>query len=91
MRLSKIQKFLKESNINYEIVINTYHNTEFGEIRINDTKTNYKTISEITGNRGSKVSGIMVFYKDIITNKSTSNTFTSQNEVIKRLKKDIKE
>ncbi len=89
MRLSKIQKFLKENNINYDYSVSTTFNSEFGEIRIKDDKTNYTTISEITGTKGNKPSGIMLFRLDKETKKSISNTLTSQNEIIERIKKDI--
>ncbi len=89
MKLSKIQKFLQEHNINYELKINKYGNNEFADIDIKDDKTNYKTISEVTGNRGNTVSGIMLFYKNNKTNTSYSVPFTSQNEIIQRLKDDI--
>lgn len=89
MRLSKIQKFLTEHNINYELKINKYGNNEFADIDIKDDKTNYKNISEITGNRGNTVSEIMLFYKNKKTNTSYSVPFTSQNEIIKKLKDDI--
>ena len=36
MRLTKIQKFLKEHNINYELKKNKYGKNEFAEIDIKD-------------------------------------------------------
>lgn len=89
MRLTKIQKFLKEHNINYTITINKYGSNESADININDDKTNFKTISEVTGNRGNTVNAILLFYKNKKTNTSYSVAFTSQNEIIKRLKDDI--
>lgn len=83
MKLSKIQKFLKEHNINYELHINKYGNNEFADIDIKDNKTNYTTISEIA------VSGIMLFYRNKKTKSSYSIPFSSQNEIIQKLKDDI--
>ena len=89
MKLSKIQKFLKEHNINYELHINKYGNNEFDDIDIKDNKTNYTKISEIAENRGKTVSGIMLFYRNIKTKSSYSIPFSSQNEIIQKLKDDI--
>lgn len=89
MRLSKIQKFLKANNINYELIINKYGNNEFADINIKDEKTNCKAISEISGNRGNTVAGILVFFKQP-NNRTISITFSSQTEIIKRLENDIK-
>ncbi len=89
MRLTKIQKFLKEHNINYELKINKYGKNEFADIDIKDDKTNYKSISEISGNRGNTVSAISLYYKNPKTKSSYSVPFTSQSEIIERLKNDI--
>lgn len=89
MRLSKIQKFLQEHNIKYELKINKYGNNEFADIDIKDKKTNYTTISEIAGNRGNTVSAIILFYRNTKTMFSYSIPFSSQNEIIQRLKDDI--
>lgn len=89
MRLSKIQNFLNDNNINYTYTSDAVGGNEFGEIRIKDARTRYTTISEIAGNNGRTVSGIMVFYFNTVTNSRTSVTLSSQKEVLDRLKKDI--
>lgn len=89
MRLSKIQKFLKENNIDYKYTTNTYSGYEFGSISINSEKTNFSKIDEITGTRGIKPSGIYVSYYDKKNKKSTSYTILNQTEVIERIKKEI--
>ena len=88
MKLLKIQKFLKENDINYKIDIDIYNNNEFAEITISDSRTKYTEISEITGKSGKKASGILLFFKK--DNKNISIELTSQNEVIDRLRNDIK-
>lgn len=87
MKLSKIQKFLKDNNINYNIEIDK---NGFAEIRIKDNKTIYTSISEISGNKGKSISGILIFgiRKDV--HKLFNITLTSQKEVIKRLETDIR-
>lgn len=90
MRLSKIQKFLKENNINYKMTVQKYGNNEFGEITIKDEKINATMISEITGTRGKSVSGIMLFFTEEETNRRESVTFDSQNAIIERLKNEIR-
>lgn len=89
MRLQKIQKFLKDNNIDYKYSISKTSNNEFGEIDINSDKTVVTSICEITGNRGNKPSGIMVFYFEKKKNHRQSYTTTSQAKIIKRIKIDI--
>lgn len=89
MRLTKVQKFLKENNIDYDITVDNIKSNEFANIYINSNKTNYKSISEITGIRGNSVSGIRLLYKNQENNKSYSITLTSQDDIISRLKNDI--
>lgn len=88
MKLLKIQKFLKENDINYKIDIDIYNDNEFAEITICDSRTKYTEISEIAGKRGKKASGILLFFKK--DKKNISIELTSQNEVIDRLRNDIK-
>lgn len=87
MRLSKIQKFLKENNINYKYSVDKYSNNEFGTITIQDSKTKFTSFSEVTGTRGTKVNGIFVSYRE--NNRSISYTSSSQINIINRLKEDI--
>jgi len=89
MRLSKIQKYLKENNINYEIKIDTYLGYEFGDIDIKSDKTVVRQISEITGNNGRTPSGIMVFKFDKERNCTVSFTVTNQDRVIEIINRDI--
>lgn len=89
MRLTKVQRFLKENDIDYTVSVNSKSNYEFGDIRIKSDKTNYIGISEITGNSGNSVSGIMLFYRNQENNTSYSITLISQDDIISRLKSDI--
>ncbi len=89
MRLSKIQKFLKENNIDYTYSSDKYSNNEFGRIDIKSNKTRFTSISEMTGNRGSSVSGIMAFFTEKISNRKTSAVFSSQQDIINRIKADL--
>ncbi len=84
MKLTKIQKFLKENNVAYNIDIDKYG---FSTITIKDNRTKYKTISEITGIKGKTVNGILVFLED--GGKRKSIELTSQQEIINRLEKDF--
>ena len=87
MRLSKIQKFLKINNINYIYYTDMFGGHEYGNISIKDKRTKYTSISEITGTRGTTVSGIWASYRE---DKSiTSYTTTSQENVIRRIKEDM--
>ena len=87
MRLSKIQKFLKINNINYIYSTDMFSGNEYGNISIKDKRTNYTSISEITGTRGTTVSGIWVSYREDKSIKSY--TTTSQENVIRRIKEDM--
>lgn len=89
MRLQKIQKFLRENNIDYKYSSDTYCDYEFGEIDIKSDKTVVTSICEITGNRGNKPSGLMVFYFEKEKNRSQSYNTTSQADIIERIKRDI--
>lgn len=89
MRLQKIQNFLKDNNIDYKYSTSKTSNSEFGEININSDKTDVTSICEITGNRGNKPSGIMVFYFEKEKNRRQSYTTTSQANIIERIKIDI--
>lgn len=89
MRLQKIQKFLKENNIDYKYSISKTSNNEFGEIDIKSDKTVITSICEITGNRGNKPSGIMVFYFEKENNSRQSYTTTSQAKIIERIERDL--
>lgn len=91
MRLQKIQKFLKDNNIDYKYSISKTSNNEFGEIDIKSDKTVVTSICEITGNRGNKPSGIMVFYFEKEKNRSQSYITTSQAQVIERIKRDLQD
>ncbi len=87
MRLSKIQKFLKINNINYTYSTDMYSKNEYGSISINDKRTNYTSISEITGTRGTTVSGIWASYRE---DKSIKSFVTqSQENIIKRIQSDM--
>ena len=88
MKLSKIQNFLKENNINYTIEIDK---NGFAEIRIKDNKTIYTCISEISGNKWKSINGILMFGIKQDTHKLFNITLTSQKEVIARLEKNMKE
>lgn len=84
MKLSKIQKFLKENSIEYNIDIDEYG---FSTITIKDNRTKYKTISEISGIKGNTVKGMLVFFED--NGKRESIELTNQQEIINRLEKDF--
>ena len=43
----------------------------------------------MTGNRGSSVSGIMAFFTEKISNRKTSAVFSSQQDIINRIKTDL--
>lgn len=90
MRLTKIQNFLKENNIDYDISIKKYKNNEFGDITIKNDSIKYCNISEFAGNSGNTVSGIIISYRDNKSGKNKSFILTSQTEIIKRLRETIK-
>lgn len=89
MRLQKIQKFLKENNIDYTYSSSTYQNNEFGTIDIKSDKIGFTSISEISGIRGNTLSGIIAFYTDRKTNKKENLEFSSQVEIINRIKSEL--
>lgn len=89
MRLTKIQKFLKEHDIDYVVETNTVKGNGFADIKIKSEKTHFTAISEISGNTGTSVSGIMLFYKNKDSHSSYSVVLTSQDEIIRRIKDDI--
>ena len=90
MRLQKIQKLLKENNIDYKYSSEKYGNSEFGTIDIKDDRTGFYTITEICGNRGSSPSGIMAFYKSLETGIKEKYSTLNQTEIIKRIENEVK-
>lgn len=87
MRLQKIQKFLKNNDIDFNYSTSKTFNNDFGEIHIKSNRTTISTISEICGIRGEKPSEIMVFYKE--NNRTQSYTTTSQAHIIQRIEEDL--
>lgn len=90
MRLQKIQRFLKENNIEFTYSSNKYSNNEFGTINIKDDKTELSSVSEITGRRGNTPSGILAFFSNKLTGRNEKVEFFSQQEIIDRIKNELK-
>ncbi len=90
MRLQKLQKFLKENNIDYTYSSDKYSNNEFGTIHIKNSETGFYSLSEVTGNRGNTPSGIMAFYEDLKTGRKEKYILSSQTEIINRIETELK-